>query len=260
MISVPHSFADLQGKVVLVTGASSGIGTAVASAFAACGARVAIHYHKGLEPATQLAEQLAADDLECWLEQADLSVRGIASDLVDRIVARAGRLDVLVNNAGAIGQRAPIADVTDAIYDEVIDLNLRATFEACRAAVPAFRAQGSGSIINTTSVSGRQGGGPGAVIYAAAKSAIATLTRGLARELGPEGLRVNAVSPGFIETPLHARGTSRAVRDRYLQNVPLGRLGEASDCTGAFLFLASEGLAGYVTGQVIEVNGGLLMP
>ena len=260
MISAPHSFADLQGKVVLVTGASSGIGAAVAAGFAACGARVAIHYNKGSEPAKQLAGALAADSLQCWLEQADLSMRGIAGELVNRVVARAGRLDVLVNNAGAIGRRAPIAEVTDAIYDDVIDLNLRATFEACRAAVPVFRAQGSGTIINTTSVSARQGGGPGAVAYGAAKSAIAALTRGLARELGPEGFRINAVSPGFIDTPLHAKETSRAIRDAYLQNVPLGRLGEASDCIGAFLFLASEGLAGYVTGQVIEVNGGLLMP
>jgi len=260
MPSVPHSFSDLEGKVVLVTGASSGIGAAVAASFAACGARVAIHYNTGREPAKQLADELAADNKECWVEQADLSVRGTAGDLVSRVVARAGRMDVLVNNAGAILRRAPIVEVTDEDYDEVTDLNVRATFEACRAAVPIFRAQGNGTIINTTSVSARQGGGPGATAYAAAKSAVATLTRGLARELGPEGFRVNAVSPGFIDTPLHARGTSQATRDKYLQGIPLGRLGNASDCVGPFLFLASEGLAGYVTGQIIEVNGGLLMP
>jgi 3-oxoacyl-[acyl-carrier protein] reductase len=260
MPSVPHSFCDLEGKVVLVTGASSGIGAAVAAGFSACDARVAIHYKTGLEPAERLAKALAADDRECWLEQADLSIRGSARDLVDRVVARAGRIDVLVNNAGALVRRAPIADVTDEDYDGVIDLNLRATFEACRAAVPVFRAQRSGTIINTTSISARQGGGPGAALYGAAKSAIATLTRGLARELGPEGFRVNAVSPGFIDTPLHAEGTSQATRERYLQGVPLARAGKPSDCVGVFLFLASESLAGYVTGQVIEVNGGLLMP
>jgi 3-oxoacyl-[acyl-carrier protein] reductase len=260
MPAVPHSFADLKGKVVLVTGASSGIGVAIAAGFAACGAHIAIHYNSGFEAATQLAEALAADSPDCWLEQADLSVRGAASDLVGRVVARAGRVDVLVNNAGALVRRTPIADVSDEDYDGIIGLNLTATFEACRAAVPIFRAQRSGTIVNMTSVSARQGGGPGAAIYAAAKSAVATLTRGLARELGPEGFRVNAVSPGFIDTPLHASGTSPATRERYLQGVPLARAGKPSDCVGIFLFLASESLAGYVTGQVIEVNGGLLMP
>jgi 3-oxoacyl-[acyl-carrier protein] reductase len=126
--------------------------------------------------------------------------------------------------------------------------------------VPRFRGQGSGTIINTTSVAARHGGGPGALVYAAAKAAVSSLTRGLAKELAPHRIRVNAISPGVVLTPIHERLSSPAVMDAFIRQVPLGRAAAADECVGAFLFLASERLSSYVTGQVLEVNGGQFMP
>lgn len=249
-------FSELAGRSVLVTGASSGIGAAVAHGFAACGARVVLHYNTGEAAALAFAAQMDG----AIALRADLSHPAAAAELVRDAAARAGRIDVLVNNAGGIFGRTPVAEVDAATLRRLIDLNLTATFEACRAVLPIFRAQGSGCVINTTSVAARNGGGPGTVNYAATKGAVSTLTRGLAREWAAEGFRVNAVAPGIIATPLHARHTPPETLEALRQTIPLRRLGTAEECVGAYLFLACESLAGYVTGQVIEVNGGQLMP
>ncbi len=250
-------FSELAGRVVLVTGASSGIGAAVARGFAACGARVVVHYHAGEEAARRLAEEVGAG---AFAEAADLSQLGEGGRLVARVAERVGRLDVLVNNAGALLGRTPFAEITDERFRQLIDLNVTSVFEACRAALPVFRRQGSGCVINTTSIAARNGGGPGTVVYAASKGAVSTLTRGLAREWAAEGFRVNAVAPGIIVTPLHDRHTPPDVLEGLRQNIPMRRLGTAEDCVGAYLFFACERLSGYVTGQVIEVNGGQLTP
>ncbi len=249
-------FAELAGRVVLVTGASTGIGAAVARGFAACGARVVLHYNASAAEAQSLASELAGSSAE----QADLSQPGTAGELVARVAGRMGRLDVLVNNAGGIFGRVPAAEVDDATFRRLVDLNLTSIFEASRAVLPIFRAQKSGCVINTTSIAARNGGGPGTVTYAATKGAVSTLTRGMAREWAAEGFRINAVAPGIIDTPLHARHTPRATLEALRQTIPLRRLGTAEECVGAYLFLACENLAGYITGQVIEVNGGQLMP
>ncbi len=249
-------FAELAGRVVLVTGASTGIGAAVARGFAACGARVVLHYNTSEAAARAIASGLP----DASIEQADLSRPGTAAALVVRVAERLGRIDVLVNNAGGIYGRVPAAEVDDAMFRRLLDLNLTATFEACRAVLPIFRAQAIGCVVNTTSVAARNGGGPGTVAYAATKGAVSTLTRGLAREWAPEGFRVNAVAPGIIATPLHARHTPPETLEALRQAIPLRRLGTAEECVGAYLFLACESLSGYVTGQVIEINGGQLMP
>jgi 3-oxoacyl-[acyl-carrier protein] reductase len=253
---VTLGFGELAGRVVLVTGASTGIGAEVARGFAAYGARVVAHYNAS----AAAAEALAAELPGATTEQADLSQPGAATSLVQRVAQSAGRIDVLVNNAGGIFGRLPAANVDDAMFRALVDLNLTSTFEACRAVLPVFRAQGSGCVVNTTSIAARNGGGPGTVAYAATKGAVSTLTRGLAREWAPEGFRVNAVAPGIIVTPLHDRHTPAATLEALRKTIPLGRLGAAHECVGAYLFLACESLAGYVTGQVIEVNGGQLTP
>jgi 3-oxoacyl-[acyl-carrier protein] reductase len=254
------SFDEFRGKVTLVTGASTGIGAAVASAFASCGARTFIHFNASADKAEELAETIRAKGGDAHTLQADLTQGGNAEALVSRTCGAAGRLDILINNAGSIVGRRPFATVDDTFYEETVRLNQTAVFAACRAAVPVFRGQGSGVIVNTTSLAARMGGGPGTVIYAATKAAVSTLTRGLARELAPEGIRVNAVAPGLIVTPLHERHTPSQTLEAFRESIPMRRLGTPYECVGAYLFLASERLAGYVTGQVIEVNGGQLMP
>jgi 3-oxoacyl-[acyl-carrier protein] reductase len=251
---------DLRGKACLVTGASTGIGAAVARALGGQGASVAVHYHRSADEARRVADDVRAGGGQAVVLQGDVGDPGIAGRLVADTVAAFGRLDVLINNAGGPLRRVDFVETPDELYDELMDLNFRSVFATCRAAVPRFRGQGSGTIINTTSVAARHGGGPGALVYAAAKAAVSSLTRGLAKELAPHRIRVNAISPGVVLTPIHERLSSPAVMEAFIRQVPLGRAAAADECVGAFLFLASERLSSYVTGQVLEVNGGQFMP
>ena len=179
--------------------------------------------------------------------------------VVGEAVAELGGLDVLVNNAGHMVGRIPLAEMSDDALDAVFDLNARSVVMACRAALPALAAS-RGNIINVTSISARSGGSAGSALYSAAKAFVATFTRALATELAPQGIRVNAVSPGTIMTRFHEIYSSPEKLEGTRQRIPLQRLGTGEDCAGAFLYLASPRLGGYVTGQTIEVNGGQLMP
>ncbi len=251
---------DLADKVVLITGASSGIGAAVARAFGANRARVAVHYNKNAAAAERVAADIIASGGEAITAQADATDTQALLALVDRTMQAFGRIDVLVNNAGDMVRRVPIADLTDATFEHMLRLNVLSMLTMCRACLPHFRRQGRGNIINVTSVSARHGGGPGAVLYAGSKGFVSTATRGLAKELVGDGVRVNAVAPGVIITPLHDRHTTGQQLESFKATIPMGRLGTADECAGAFLFLASDQLSGYVTGQIIEVNGGQYMP
>ena len=251
---------ELKGKAVLITGASTGIGAALAHAFAAQGARVGLHYNASEDAAKAVAYEIGAAGGEAVLIRADVSTGVGARSAVEQAVAAFGGLDGLINNAGGMVRRVPYADVSEQDYDEIMDLNARSVVVASQAAVAPMKAAGGGFIINTTSVAARNGASGGAGLYGSSKAFVHNVTRGMAKELIPFGIRVNAVAPGVITTPFHERYSTEAQLTAQLATIPAGRLGVAEDCVGAYLFLACASLSGYIIGQVIEVNGGQLMP
>jgi 3-oxoacyl-[acyl-carrier protein] reductase len=251
-------FEDLKGRVALVTGGATGIGGAVSAAFGGVGMKVALHYHAGAAEAASVAEAIRRAGGEALLLQRDITESSASEDLVRRTIEAFGRLDVLVNNAGGMVARQALEAIDDAFFDTVIDLNVRQLVHACRAGAAAMKQHG-GSIINVGSISARTGGSPGSSIYSGAKAFVATFTRSLARELAPHNIRVNALSPGTIATAFHERHSTPEKLEGTRKSIPMMRLGTASDCAGTALYLASNALSGYVTGQVIEVNGGQFM-
>lgn len=250
---------DLAGKAILITGASTGIGAALAREFAAQGAKVGLHYNSSVEAAEKLADEIKAAGGTVELVKADVCSSSEVKAAVEHIAATFGHLDGLINNAGGMVKRISYEEMTDEDYDQVMDLNARSVIAACGAAIPHLKKNG-GFIINTTSVAARNGAGGGAGLYGSSKSFVANVTKGMSKELIPFDIRVNAVAPGVITTPFHERYSTAAQMEAMLATVPQGRLGVAEDCVGAYLFLASKDLSAYVIGQTLEVNGGQLMP
>jgi 3-oxoacyl-[acyl-carrier protein] reductase len=248
------------GKVCLITGSSRGIGAATAKGLAAAGMRVAVHYRTGEAEAEQVVADICGAGGTALLLSGDVAEPGTPARLIAETVAGFGRLDVLINNAGDLIERKPVADTSDELFDRHMALNIRPTFAASRAAVHQMRAQGGGSIINLSSIAARTGGGGGSSLYAGSKAFIATFSRALAKEVAADGIRVNCVSPGVLATPMQDRTTPPDSLEAIRKQIPQARIGGADECVGAFLWLCSDALSGYVTGQVIEVNGGLLMP
>lgn len=253
------SLPEFSGKGVLITGASTGIGAELARAFSAQGARVGLHYNSSKDAADALAAEIRSAGGTLELVRADVSQPEELAAAVTDVASRLGGLHGLINNAGGMVRRVPYEEVTNKDFDEIMDLNARSILVASRAALPYLKKEG-GFIINTTSIAARNGAGGGAGLYGSSKSFVSNVTRGMAKEWIQYGIRVNAVAPGVITTPFHERYSTQAQLDAMLATVPQGRLGVASDCVGAYLFLASDVLAGYIIGQTIEVNGGQLMP
>lgn len=252
--------SDLEGKAYLVTGGSTGIGAGLVKALHAQGAKVALHYNSSRAAAEEVVDSLDGRRSDVVLLSADLTQRGLANDLVAKADAAFGRLDGLVNNAGSLVGVRTIEQYDDAFFDEMVNLNCRSLVFASQAAVASMRRAGGGVIINTTSIAARHGGGGGAILYASAKAFVSTFTRGLAKALAKENIRVNAVSPGVILTPFHERFTSEAGMNAMVATIPMGRAGTVEECVGTYLYLLSGELSSYVTGQIVEVNGAQLVP
>ncbi len=252
--------SSLNNKKTVVFGASSGIGAAVARRFAALGADVIVHYNGNKAGAELVVRDILSLGGKVHLMSGDVSKAEIAESLVSQAAEKLGRLDIVINNAGNMFGRTAISMATNEQYHSVVDLNIGGVFFASRRAAAIMQQQKSGTIINTTSVAARTGGGDGAGLYGAAKGFVSTITRVLAKELAPHGVRVNAVAPGVIETDFHRKNSTPEQLAAAVKGIPLGRLGTAEECVGAFEFLADETMSGYITGQVIEVNGGQLMP
>jgi 3-oxoacyl-[acyl-carrier protein] reductase len=250
---------DLEGKAYLVTGASTGIGAAVARALGAQGASVGVGFNASAREAEAVAAEVTKAGGKALLVPGDMMKQAEVADAVERTAKHFGRLDGLINNAGGMLGRIALIDSDEAHDRAVMDLNSLSVVWASRAALPWLKARG-GVIINTSSVSARNGGGPGASLYAASKGFVSTLTRGMAKELVKDHIRVNAVAPGLIQTPFHDGNSTPEQMKALAASIPMGQAGTAEDCVGAYLFLASDMLSGYMTGQVIEVNGGQLMP
>ena len=246
----------LADRVALVTGGAglNGLGFATAKMLAAQGARVVITDLEGARPA-DAAAQLGAQHLGLVV---DVTRKADVDAAVARIVEQFGRIDVLVNNAG-ITQPRKTVDITAADYDAVLDVSLRGTLLCSQAVIPVMQKQRSGAIVCISSVSAQRGGGIlGGPHYSAAKAGVLGLARAMARELGPDNVRVNCITPGLITTDINKDKLSAERKAEIAETIPLARLGVPADVAGAVLFLASD-LSGYCTGITLDVNGGMLI-
>ncbi len=253
-----RNYLDLSNQVALVTGASSGIGAATAILFAELGARVAIGYHNNSQGAESVLNEIAAAGGEAILCRANLAQPAGVDHLVEQVAHQLGPINILVNNAGSLVERLPIAKLTPERWDHVMDLNLKSAVLCSQAVAPGMIERRSGAIINIGSIAGRNGGGPGAGPYAVAKGGLMVFTKSLAKELAPYGVRVNCVSPGVIDTPFHTVFSTPEMMANFVRSIPLGRVGAPAECASVIAFLASNA-ASYVVGETIEVNGGQLM-
>ena len=249
---------EFSEEVAWVTGSSTGIGRAVAEALAREGRKVVVHYNASEDEAREVAEGISSSGGEAMLVGGDVSDAGEVGRMVGEIEDRYGRLDVLVNNAGSLVERKTLAEMTEDLWDRVMDVNLKSVYLCSQAVLPVMKRQGRGRIVNITSVAARNGGGPGSVAYATAKGGVSTLTRAMAKELVADNILVNGVAPGVITTPFHDRFTPPDVREKMAGAIPIGREGTPEETAGAVVFLASSA-ADYLVGEIIEVNGGQLM-
>jgi 3-oxoacyl-[acyl-carrier protein] reductase len=242
----------LSGKIVVITGAGRGIGLEVATLMAECGARVIAH-------SGRVGTAKTLSEISSSVFEADLSDSQSVQEFVSFVQAQTSIIDVLINNAGTMLGRFPADEITAGQYQQLVALNQTSVVQITSALIPWLRRSPNAAIINTVSISATTGGSPGSSIYSATKAFVSTYTKALARELAPDNIRVNAVSPGTIATDFHKRYSNDEKLESTRKSIPLQRLGTPEDCSPAYVFLSSEKLSGYITGQTLEINGGQLI-
>lgn len=249
-----YTFKD---QVVWVTGSSTGIGRSMALAFAEHGASLVIHGNSNVSKAEKVLQEIRQKGSEAILVTGDVTDRSVVKQMVTDIEAHFSRIDILINNAGTMVKRSKIEDLDVESWNKIIDINLNSVFYVTQLVLPIMKKQQSGKILNLTSVAARNGGGGGAVSYAAAKGAVSTFTRGLAKEVADNNIHVNGIAPGIISTPFHDKYSTKEMREKMASQVPVKREGQPEEVAAAALYLASD-YASYMIGEILEVNGGLL--
>jgi 3-oxoacyl-[acyl-carrier protein] reductase len=246
---------ELENKIALVTGGARDIGRHVSIKLAAQGAAVAVNYYDNPGDAEETVKMITAAGGKAVAIQADVTKMADVKRLVDETLKSfGGKIHILVNVAGGLMGRHPIVEMEESFWDAVMNVNLKSVFLVTKAVIPHI-ADG-GAIVNFSTQAVHDGGGPGAIAYASAKAGVLTFSRGLAKELGPRKIRVNAVSPGMINTTFHNTFTKPEVRQRVASMTPLGREGEASEVADLVLFLVSD-RSSFIDGETIQINGGI---
>lgn len=247
----------LTNKNVLITAGAQGIGESITRHFIDSGANVAVHYFSSANIANQLIEYAISKGQKAIAIKGDLTKETDANKLVEETMEFLGSLDILINNAGSLVARKMLSEMETDFWHKVMDINLTSMMFVTRAAAPYLAKNISSSIVNLASLAGRKGGHPGSLAYSTSKGAILTLTRALAAELGPEGIRVNAVAPGLIlGTSFHNTHTTKESAAKTTAGIPIQRAGNAADVARAVLYLASE-YDGFITGATLDINGGV---
>lgn len=252
-----ESNSKLAGKNVLITAGAQGIGESITKHFIDCGANVAIHYFSSADTAKQLTKYASGKGQKAIAISGDLTIETEATALVDQTVETLGSLDILINNAGSLVARNMLNQMETEFWHKVMDINLTSMMFVTRAASAHLAKNDNSSIVNLASLAGRKGGHPGSLAYSTSKGAILTFTRALSAELGPQGIRVNAVAPGLIlGTSFHNTHTTKESADATVAGIPIQRAGDADDVARAVVYLASE-YDGFITGATLDINGGV---
>lgn len=247
----------LTNKNVLITAGGQGIGASITRHFIDSGANVAIHYYSSETTANELMEYALEKGQKAVIIQGDLTKEAAANTLVEKTIAAFGGLDILINNTGSLVARNMLNEITTEFWQQVMDINLTSMLFVTSAASPYLIKNENSSIVNLSSLAGRKGGHPGSLAYATSKGAILTFTRALSAELGPQGVRVNAVAPGLIlGTSFHNTHTTKESAAATVAGIPIQRAGNAADVARAVLYLASE-YDGFITGATLDINGGV---
>jgi 3-oxoacyl-[acyl-carrier protein] reductase len=246
---------EFQNKKVIVTGSSTGIGFESAMEFLELGANVIFHGNNSIEDLEQrIKERSSSQNFK--IIKADFTNLNQVNDFMNEATNHLEGLDILINNAGTMVGRYNLDTITENQFLEIFDLNAKSAFFTTQYASNIFKEQKSGCIVNVSTISARTGGSAGSSVYAASKAFVSGITRSLVSELSPYNVRINAISPGTITTKFHEQYSSPEKLENTRLKIPMKRLGTAIDCVGSVMFLSSEKLSGYITGQILEINGG----